>query len=214
MTREALRGAAKMVAVVVIGAAVGLGVGRGIAEVAGDSGSAGSPPETAAQPKPAADAKAPPSSADPVISVNVTFAGLRPAATPQGRARDRARLRVGVRVRNRSDRRVTIDPPRIQVGEDTVRVDKGAEDLAEDVFEPLSPGASAKGELRFETAGATTRKLMDGNRTTLRIAGRKIRVRYDVGSALSETSEESSSEGSDESSSGESSSDSTTTTAP
>lgn len=200
MTREALRGAAKMVAVVVIGAAVGLGAGRGIAEVAGDSGSAGSPPETAAQ--------------DPVISVNVTFAALRPAATPLGRARDRARLRVGVRVRNRSDRRVTIDPPRIQVGEDTVRVDKAAEDLAEDVFEPLSPGASAKGELRFETAGATTRRLMDRNRTTLRIAGRKIQVRYDVGSARSETSEESSSEGSEESSSGESSSGSTTTTAP
>jgi hypothetical protein len=218
MTREALRGAAKMVAVVVIGAAVGLGVGRGIAEVAGDSGSAGSPPETAAQPKPAADAKAPPS-ADPVISVNVTFAGLRPAATPEGRARDRARLRVGVRVRNRSDRRVTIDPPRIQVGDDTVRVDKEAEDLAEDVFAPLSPGASAKGELRFETAGATTRRLMDRRRTTLRIAGRKIQVRYDVGSARSETSEESSSEGSEESSSGESSSGesssgSTTTTAP
>jgi hypothetical protein len=203
--REAVRGAAKMVAVVLIGAAIGLGAGRGIAEVAGDSGPPGAPPETAAPPEPSGGVDEP-SRADPVIGVNVTFAGLRPAATPQGRDRDRARLRVGLRVRNRSDRRVTIDPPRIQVGEDTVRVDKGAEDLAEDVFEPLSPGASAKGELRFETTGATTRKLMDRRRTTLRIAGRKIQVRYEVGPTLSETSGESSSEGSEESSSEESSS--------
>jgi hypothetical protein len=124
----------------------------------------------------------------------VTFAGLRPAATAARRARDRARLRVGLRVRNGSDRSVTIDPPRIQVGEDTVRADlNAAEDLADNVLEPLSPGSSAKGELRFETAGETTLELMEGRSTTLRIAGRKIEVRYEVGPPLSQPSEEPSS---------------------
>lgn len=181
----------------VIAAAVGLGAGRGIAEVAGGSASAGLPADlatdTAAQPQPPADDDAP-RDAEPAVGVEVTFAGLRPAATAAGRARDRARLRVGLRVRNRSDRSVTIDPPRIQVGEDTIRVDlNAAEDLAGNVLEPLSPGSSAKGELRFETAGETTLELMEGRSTTLRIAGRKIEVRYEVGPPLSQPSEEPSS---------------------
>jgi hypothetical protein len=191
--REALHGTAKVVATVVIAAAVGLGAGRGIAEVAGGSASAGFPADpatdTAAQPQPPADDDAA-RDAEPAVGVMVTFAGLRPA----GRARDRARLRVGLRVRNRSDRSVTIDPPRIQVGEDTIRVDlDAAEDLAGNVLEPLSPGSSAKGELRFETAGETTLELMEGRSTTLRIAGRKIEVRYEVGPPLSQPSEEPSS---------------------
>lgn len=178
----------------VIAAAVGLGAGRGIAEVAGGSASAGLPADpatdTAAQPQPPADDDAP-RDAEPAVGVEVTFAGLRPAA---GRARDRARLRVGLRVRNRSDRSVTIDPPRIQVGEDTVRADlNAADDLAGNVLEPLSPGSSAKGELRFETAGETTLELMEGRSTTLSIAGRKIEVRYEVGPPLSQPSEEPSS---------------------
>jgi hypothetical protein len=189
--REALHGTAKVVATVVIAAAVGLGAGRGIAEVAGGSASAGLPADpatdTAAQPQPPADDDAP-RDAEPAVGVMVTFAGLRPA----GRARDRARLRVGLRVRNRSDR--SVDPPRIQVGEDTIRVDlDAAEDLAGNVLEPLSPGSSAKGELRFETAGETTLELMEGRSTTLRIAGRKIEVRYEVGPRLSQPSEEPSS---------------------
>lgn len=195
--REALPGTAKVVATVVIAAAVGVGAGRGIAEVAGGSASAGLPADpatdTAAQPQPPADDDAP-RDADPAVGVMVSFAGLRPAATAAGRARDRARLRVGLRVRNRSDRSVTIDPPRIQVGEDTIRVDlNAAEDLAGNVLEPLSPGSSAKGELRFETAGETTLELMEGRSTTLRIAGRKIEVRYEVGPPLSQPSEEPSS---------------------
>lgn len=181
----------------VIAAAVGLGAGRGIAEVAGGSASAGLPADlatdTAAQPQPPADDDAP-RDAEPAVGVEVTFAGLRPAATAAGRARDRARLRVGLRVRNRSDRSVTIDPPRIQVGEDTVRADlNAADDLAGNVLEPLSPGSSAKGELRFETAGETTLELMEGRSTTLSIAGRKIEVRYKVGPPLSQPSEEPSS---------------------
>lgn len=193
---------AKVVATVTIGAAVGLGAGRGIAEVAGDSASAGPPArEASARTKPPAGARAP-RRTEPAIGVKVTFAGLRPAATPKGRARDRARLRVGVRVRNRSDRRLTIDPPRIQIGEDAVRVDlNAAEDLAGGVLKPLPPGSSAKGELRFEVAGEKTRKLMERRRTTMRIAGRKIRVRYDVGPPLPQPA-------------GQSSSASATTTAP
>lgn len=195
--REALHGTAKVVATVVIAAAVGLGAGRGIAEVAGGSASAGLPADpatdTAAQPQPPADDDAP-RDAEAAVGVEVTFAGLRPGATAAGRARDRARLRVGLRVRNRSDRSVTIDPPYIQVGEDTIRVDLNAvEDLAVNVLEPLSPGSSAKGELRFETAGETTLELMEGRSTTLRIAGRKIEVRYEVGPPLSQPSEEPSS---------------------
>jgi hypothetical protein len=124
----------------------------------------------------------------------VTFASLRAAATEDGRARDRARLRVVLRVRNRSDERVTIDPPRIQVGEDTVRADlEAAEDAEDSVLEPLPPDSSAKSELRFETAGEATRELMDRRRTTLLIAGREIEVRYEVGSTVSQSSEESSS---------------------
>lgn len=195
--RESLHGTAKVVATVVIAAAIGLGAGRGIAEVAGGSASAGLPADpatdTAAQPQPPADDDAP-RDAEPAVGVEVTFAGLRPAASAAGRARDRARLRVGLRVRNRSDRSVTIDPPYIQVGEDTIRVDlNAAEDLAGNVVEPLSPGSSAKGELRFETAGETTLELMEGRSTTLRIAGRKIEVRYGVGPPLSQPSEEPSS---------------------
>jgi len=195
--REALHGTAKVVATVVIAAAVGVGAGRGIAEVAGGSASAGLPADpatdTAAQPQPPADDDAP-RDAEPAVGVMVTFAALRPAASAAGRARDRARLRVGLRVRNGSDRSVTIDPPRIQVGEDTVRADlNAAEDLAGNVLEPLSPGSSAKGELRFETAGETTLELMEGRSTTLRIAGRKIEVRYEVGPPLSQPSEEPSS---------------------
>ena len=188
--RDALLVTAKIVATVILVAAVGFGAGRGLAEVTGDSASATPPPQTAAPAKPPADAEAP-RRADPTIGVEVTFAGLRPASTPRGRARDRARLRVGLRVRNRSEDRVTIDRPRIQVGEDTVAVDTNAAELAGEVLEELAPGSSAKGELRFETEGAVTRKLMEQRRTTLRIAGRKIRVPYDVGPPLPQPSEES-----------------------
>lgn len=202
---DALRMTAKVVATVTLGAAVGLGAGRGLAEVTGASPSAGPPTRTAGAPPPAPARTKPPAvvdaprRAEPAVGVKVTFAGLRPAATPRGRARDRARLRLGLRVRNRSDSPVTIDPPRIQVGEDTLRVDMNA--LGANMREPLAPGGSAEGVLRFETAGAMTRTLMERRRTTLLIAGRKITVRYQVGPPVSESS-------------GKSSSGSTTTTAP
>ena len=164
---ETLREIAKIVAIVAIAAAIGVAAGKGLSALTGDGEASG----VAAAPA-------------PVVRVKVTFAGLRPLADGAGEPSDRSRLRVGLRLRNSSDRRATIDVGGLQVGQNVMRADDGDGDgLAGRLRDGLDARASAEGELRFTAGAVTTRQLVRLRRATLLIAGRRIAVRFDVASA-------------------------------
>ncbi|MEA2193138.1 MAG: hypothetical protein QOI73_3259 [Solirubrobacteraceae bacterium] len=166
---ETLLETLKIVATIAVAAAIGVGAGKAISRITEDPAPPAAAPVVAAQPAP--------------IRVKVTFAGLR----PDGAGGDGARLRVGVRLRNRSAKRVSFDTPRIQVGQTFVLAAAPTDSLVSRTRSGLAAGASATGELRFQTGAATTRRLLRLRHTTLLIGGRKIAVRFDVAAAQPST---------------------------
>lgn len=101
------------------------------------------------------------------------------ATSASGRRRGRARLTVTVRMRNGTDRpRAAPSRPTLLVGDRAVRADRVAAGFAGGLLEPLAPHSTATGMLRFETAGATTRRLLQRRRALLRIAGRTLPVGF------------------------------------
>ena len=171
---ETLREIAEIVAIAAIAATIGVAAGKGLSALTGDGETSQPASGVAATPTPVA-------APAPAVRVHVIFAGLRPLADGAGEPSDRSRLRVGLRLRNRSDRRATLDVPGLQVGQSVVRADDG-DDLARRLGEGLDAGASVKGELRFSTGAVMTRQLVRLRRATLLIAGRRIPLRFDVAS--------------------------------
>lgn len=203
-----LRGLLKLLAVAVGAAAIGTGIGVGLSRLTGDDGGAGplvpprgpSTPTVKAQatattgstaPAPTATttgasaAATPSQTASPqdgatVARVKILSATLFPAATAGGRARGRARVAVRVRVTNRDKRTLTPPNPLLLSAGDRIGVDSHAAALADPVIQPLAPGSSVTGELRFEIEGAVTRRLNARPRAELAIANRVITVRMTI----------------------------------
>ncbi len=175
-----LRGVLKFLTVAVAAAAVGAGIGVGLGSLRGDSSPAGTPmtgsdskqTETTSQTTPTTKTQTTPDRKDRTPSVRVVKAVLFPAATQRGRALQRARVSVRVRVTNRGSEPLDPGKPRLIVDDERVGVDPRAVKIAGDVLKSIPPGKSETGELRFETSGALTQRLKDKPSARLRIAGR------------------------------------------
>ncbi len=187
--RMVLRGLLKFLAVVLAAGAVGAGLGVALAELTGNDDS--TPPAaqiTSAAPTATATTPARTTTATQARTgsltprVRVLSAMLYPAATPRGRARQRARVVVRVRVTSRSDETIRAQTPVLLVGPHRVRPDPGAADAAGALLRPLPPGESATGELHFDTTGSATRRLRDQRRAGLRIVERTVKVNITISS--------------------------------
>jgi hypothetical protein len=204
-----LRGAAKFAAVAIGAVALGAVVGLGLSELSGDNVAStptgpaapgttqtttkparttAKPARTATKPTRTTTKAAQPSPArtqttpSPALPrVNIVSAILQPAATASGRSRRRARLSIRVEVVNRGDRRLTWPAPQLISGTTLMRVDPNAGGAAGALLKPLARGATATGELRFETVGDVTSRLQNARRARLRIAGRTVKVRVTIG---------------------------------
>ena len=143
------------------------------------------PTSTARTPTPTSAARTPTPTGTAVpagegLGLRVESARLISASTASGRARQRARLVVRVRLSNRSDVRLPAQNPLLLNGAGTVRVDPFAADAAGPLLRPLAAGMSAVGELRYETAGELTQRLTDERRARLRFGSEVISVKLDI----------------------------------
>ena len=115
------------------------------------------------------------------LSARVADVTVTPATTPQGRARDRARVTVAVSLLNHSEQTVDVDWTLIDlsVGGITVTPDRAAGRLPGGwKIGALAAGARRSGELRFETANTVTRRLVSSRRADLaiRVEDRRVGV--------------------------------------
>ena len=192
-----LRGLLKFAAVVLVAGAGGMGLGIAISELTGDDDA---PPSVATQAStettqaptetaeatssvPAATATTTPDSdQDPLEQVRVTVgsAVLHPAATPSGRARNRARLGVRVTVVNRGTQRVVLPRPSLLAARQRVPTNAAA-DAPATHLEAIDAGQTVRVTLQFETAGAVTEQLTTQKRARVLVAGRSSPIVVTVG---------------------------------
>ena len=166
--RPGLARTAKLFGLALLAAAAAGGIGTGAASLTRESTTATAP--AAGAPDPATS-----------VDIEVVAAVLHPAASASGKLRKRARQSVELRVTNRATSAVTLERPSLQSDGRTARADLNARDEARGLLGPIAGGASIRGVLRFETAGALSDSLKDAKRATLRYAGRELSLRVKVG---------------------------------
>ena len=115
------------------------------------------------------------------LTARVSDVTVTPASTPGGRAQDRARVAVEVTLLNHSEQTVEVDWTLIDlsVGRITVAPDRAAASLPGGwQIGALPAGARRRGQLRFETAGTVTRRLISTRRADLaiRVEDRRVGV--------------------------------------
>ena len=198
-TRALLRGAGRLLAVVVLAGAAGTLLGFGLAALTGDDASSSASPAatgapaattqtattttvTAATPTTTAAATTP-ASAAARLHVAVLSTIVHPVTARAGDTRRLARVSIHVRVTNSTGRRVTPARPVLLV--DDARV-QGSSEEARPLLAALDPGAVADGRLRFDTDGALTGRLTTA-RVRLRIAGRTVALTPVIGSTTALT---------------------------
>ncbi|WP_205696675.1 hypothetical protein [Conexibacter sp. SYSU D00693] len=179
---------------IALGVVVGIGGGVAVAALTGgpdlpDAGASAAPRTPVDQTAPARPATGPPSTArtpppappqplatgtlrsGPLVA-SLRGAALIPATSASGRARDRLRVVVRVRLRNAGTAPVEVaDTFRLAFSGRQLRPDPGAQGQAGVVSlrSPLSPAGMREGELRFELSGATSRALTDGGRARVEL---------------------------------------------
>lgn len=117
------------------------------------------------------------------VRVRILGAILRPAGTPDGQARRRARLTMRVQAVNEADEAVTIGRPVVAVGKVRIGTDTAA-DTADAQLGELAAGTTKAATLRFELAGEATEKITIDRRARINIAGRSLPFRLIVGSPV------------------------------
>ena len=117
------------------------------------------------------------------VQVRVLGAILRPAGTPAGRQRRRARLTMRVQATNEAEQTVTIGRPVVAIGKVRVGTDTAA-DTADAQLGAIAPGTTKAATLRFELAGDATEKATIDRRARLIVAGRSLPFRLTVGSPV------------------------------
>jgi len=123
------------------------------------------------------------------VRVRIVSAILHPATLASGKRRNRARLSVHVRVTNRGGRRISPARPLLVSGDARVRTDPN-QDTAETYLGALYPGDTTDVTLRFEIAGAVTRRVQQELHARLIIAGRKTAATVKVGHPVSNPASE------------------------
>jgi len=180
-----LRGFAKLVALIAVWAIGGLAIGTGLVALTGDDdtpksatgGPAGGAATTATTTTGASEEPAPVQGAKPAddVRVRIVSASLIPAKEPSGRRRQRARLSVRVRTTNRGSRGVRIPRPLLVSADARVKTDPNADSPSTNLRE-LAAGATRTVTLRFEIAGAVTKRLRQRGRVRVIVAGRRVIV--------------------------------------
>jgi len=192
-----LRGLAKLVGAVVAAGLVGLALGTALAELTGDTGSPAGvtdgPPAAAALVTNTSTTTVPPAREEPAstqtekppnaVRVRIVSAILHPAASPSGKRRQRARLSVHIRVTNRGSSPIFPSRPALVSGGVRVKTDPSQDGAATNLG-ALASGATGDVTLRFETAGAVTKRLRQELRARLTIAGTNVTATVKVGGAI------------------------------
>ncbi len=180
---------------------LGLGIGLGIGTVRDDDSSDSGPrtsqagpvrgtDDVASTPTPTPTPAPTPRATPPArtfelaggVRLSILRATFTPATTASGRKRKRGRVSVDVRLRNEGGKRVNAFPRgpirrlRLVVRKERVAADRKAVKPADGLARSLAPESTATGELRFETAGATTTRLADNDEVRLRIGKRTVTV--------------------------------------
>jgi len=83
-------------------------------------------------------------------------------------------------VTNRDRNTLTPPNPLLLTGSDRIGVDQAAGKLADPLVQPLAPSKSATGELRFEIAGAVTKRLTAKPRARLAIVNRIVVLKITI----------------------------------
>lgn len=170
--RALLIGFGKFCAVVALGLAAGGGIGLGLAELTG-----------AEEPIPSVSdvgTATPSPTATPGPEIEVLASDLLEAQTASGRARQRARVSVRVRLVNTTDDELTVERPELVVSSGRTPADPAADLFTGTLLDPVAPGDRATGLLRFETAGAVTEQIAEEGQARLEIAGESVLVRFTV----------------------------------
>jgi hypothetical protein len=154
-------------------ALAGAVIGLGVDELAG--GGSTSPVGTTMASRPPA-ATAPAAVLRDGSRVEVRGVTLTLADSPAGRARERARVAVVLALRAGEAAATLPEEIVLRVDDREARPDRNAFPALGDLVRPVPAGTTATGELRFETAGLTTRALRKAGEATLVVGGRELRV--------------------------------------
>lgn len=111
--------------------------------------------------------------------VDILSATVQPAGTPSGQRRKRARVTVYLQVTNQRGSTITNLEPVLLAGA-RVLPDPNATYTTGSLLEPVPPGTTATGTLRFETAGAVTDRVLATRRAQLHIAGATVPLTLDL----------------------------------
>lgn len=179
----------KFLAVVVVAGVVGAALGAALAKLTSQDDHPPIAPDTMSATTTATSTAADTTATStqsrtdsPTTRVQILSAVLYPARTARGRARQRARVVVGVRLTSPSTDTLPAQAPVLIVGASRVRADPRAADAAGTLLRPLAPRETATGELRFETTGSVTQRLAMHRRARLSIAQRTVNVKIRISS--------------------------------
>ena len=208
--RLLLRSFGKLVALVIVAGVAGTVLGVGLSKLLGDdelpapartsdpagtatatTAPAAAPATTTLATTAAATGAVPTGTApqragkDPLdqVDARVVAAILRPAGTPSGQRRRRARLIVRLRAVNGAGESVTVARPVLVVGGARIEADRRAA-TAQTRLGKLAAGETKSITLRFELAGDATTTVTARRRARLLIADRAHPFRVTIGSPL------------------------------
>jgi hypothetical protein len=108
---------------------------------------------------------------------------LRPAGTPSGRRRQRARLVMRVRARNGGATPVTLGAPILRVGSVRIRLDRAGNPRGRRLG-TLAAGEAKSVTLRYELSGNATPKVTRDRRARLVVGARSVPLRVRVGAPI------------------------------
>jgi hypothetical protein len=161
----------RLLVVALLAGVAGIALGIGLGKLSRGGGPA---PGDAVAATPASPAQ---------VSVTVLSGVLHPAATAAGRLRQRARLVVDVRIRNRGSQEVTIARPTLLVAGTSRETDPN-EDAPGTTVGLLGPGRQEDVALQFEVAGTATASLTGSRRARVFVAGRTLTTRVTIGAPV------------------------------
>jgi len=190
LDRSVALSAARVAAAAVVGVGIGGLAGVGFGAVQHDDVStepvftarANVTEATEPSTKPAATTPAPQTTAPATapVGVKVVSASIVPASTPAGRERNRASIRVRVTVTNKGSAALQLTRFSLRNGSARVRNDVQAAEFAGPLLQPIAPGSSATGEIRFETEGDASTLFSTSLSGVLSIGGRNVPLQLKI----------------------------------
>ncbi|MBA3746626.1 MAG: hypothetical protein H0W96_03925 [Solirubrobacterales bacterium] len=177
-----VRSLLELLALVAVAGGTGVLIGMALAQLSDDEPTTPVATTTSTPtPTPTTPARRPPAPAQ--VQLRVLGAILRPAGTPSGRRRQRARLIMRVRAQNSGENSVTLDDPILRVGSVRIRLDRAA-NPPETQLGTIAAGDTKSVTLRYELSGDATPKVTRDRRARLDIGGQSLSLRVRVGAPV------------------------------